>query len=209
MSAAGRITPESLLTPAQYQLQRPLQRARALSHRRRRSVGLGPAMWLQFEDEASVRYQIQEVLHAERVTERTAVQRVIRRYAHLLGDARQWRATLFVRLPGGSRQAAGQTSELQPLLGEAALHLYVGCGPRPRIAGRANPDLAAREPGRAAAVHFLCFDMNADARAALRAGEAAVLGCAHPGYAWQRRMPQALLRSLCGEPSAERCDEAG
>lgn len=192
MSASMSIVPESLLPLQQYQQQRAQQRARAIAHRRRRSLSLGPAMWLQFEDEASVRYQIQEVLRAERIVEREAVQHTIAHYAHLLGDGRQWRATLFIGLPEAARRAR----EL-PQLSEAAHHLYVGCGARPRIVAEANEDLADRHLGRPSAVHFLRFALPPELRDALSAGEGAVLGCAHPAYAWQRQLPPPLLRSLC------------
>lgn len=192
------ISPESLLPLRQYQLQRPQQRALSIAHRRRRSLALGPSMWLQFEDEASVRYQIQEVLRAERIVEREAVQHTIDHYAHLLGDGRQWRATLFI----GVAEAARRAREL-PLLSEAAHQLYVGCGALPRIVAEANEDLADRHLGRPSAVHFLRFALPPELREALPAGQGAVLGCAHPAYAWQRQMPAMLLHSLCTDLQPE------
>lgn len=195
------IAPESLLPLPQYQQQRAAQRARAIAHRRERSVHLGPAMWLQFEDEASVRYQIQEMLLAERVVERDAVQHTIEHYAHLLGGAWQWCATLFIGLPDAARRAR----EL-PQLSRAAHHLYVGCGVLPRAVAEANEDLADRHLGRPSAVHFLRFALSPELHEALSAGEAAVLGCAHPAYAWQMPLPPALLRLLCAEAQpALRC----
>lgn len=189
-----RISADSLLPLSLYQLQRTQQRSLAIAHRRRRSLGLGPVMWLQFEDEASVRYQIQEVLRAERIAEPQAVQHTIDHYAHLLGDGRQWRATLFI----GLTEAARRDREL-PVLSEAAHHVYVGCGAQPRVVAEANEDLADRHLGRPSAVHFLRFALTAEVRAALQAGEVAMLGCSHPAYAWQRRIPAALRRSLCAE----------
>lgn len=192
------ISPESLLPLRLYQLQRPQRRAAAIAHRRRRSLSLGPSMRLHFEDEASVRYQIQEVLRAERIVERDAVQHTIDHYAHLLGDGRQWRATLFI----GLAEAARRAREL-PLLSEAAHQLYVGCGVLPRIVAEANEDLAGRHLGRPSAVHFLRFVLPPELREALSAGQGAVLGCAHPAYAWQRQMPAALLHSLCADLQPE------
>lgn len=197
-----KITPESLLPLPQYQQQRAQQRAWAIAHRRRRSVCLGPSMWLQFEDEASVRYQIQEMLLAERIVERDAVQDTIEHYAQLLGDSRHWRATLFI----GVAEAGRRAREL-PQLSHAAHHLYFGCAALPRVVAQANEDLADRHLGRPSAVHFLRFALPAGVHAALSAGKAAVLGCAHPAYAWQRQLPPALLRDLCAEPQpVERSD---
>lgn len=99
-----RITAHSLLSLRSYQRQRHEQRARAIAHRRERCLTLGPDLRLQFEDETSVRHQIQEVLHIERIADTHEVQHTIDAYAHLLGDAEAWSATLFIELPDASRR---------------------------------------------------------------------------------------------------------
>jgi sirohydrochlorin ferrochelatase len=177
--------------------QRRERRCRAIAHRRERCLMLGPTMRLQFEDETSVRHQIQEVLLAERINDLAQAQQVIDGYAHLLGNGRQWKATLFIELP----EAARRDREL-PLLSLAAHHLYLGCGNWPRVVAEANEDLPDRHLGRPSAVHFLRFALPDAVAAALRAGHAAVLGCAHPGYAWQRAIPASVLERLCAEASS-------
>jgi hypothetical protein len=173
------------------------RRRQAIVHRHERCVQLGPAMRLQFEDETSVRHQVLEVLHIERVVDAATAQQVIDDYSHLLGDARQWKATLFIELP----EAAHRDREL-PQLSLAAHHLYLGCGDGPRVVAEANEDLPDRHLGRPSAVHFLRFALSQGLAAALRAGQPAVLGCAHPAYAWQRALPSALLQRLCAEAPA-------
>lgn len=187
-----RITAHSLLSLRSYQRQRREQRARAIAHRRERCLTLGPDLRLQFEDETSVRYQIQEVLLIERIADTQQVQHTIDAYAHLLGDADAWTATLFIEVPDAARRAR----EL-PVLSEAAHHLYLGCAGLPRIVAAANQDLDDRHLGRPSGVHFLRFALSAELRDALRGGSPAVLGCAHPAYAWQRTVPAPLLRRLC------------
>jgi hypothetical protein len=171
--------------------QRRERRARAIAHRRERCLLLGPAMRLQFEDETSVRHQIQEVLHAERIADAIQVRHTIDSYVHLLGDGRQWKATLFIELPEAARRAR----EL-PVLSLAAHHLYLGCTGQPRVVAAANEDLDDRHLGRPSAVHFLRFDLPDMLRAAWRSGAPALLGCAHPGYAWQRPFPAPMLQRL-------------
>ncbi|MGH8673963.1 MAG: DUF3501 family protein, partial [Burkholderiales bacterium] len=61
-----QIARESLLSLEAYARARTEFRARAIDHKRRRSVHLGEHMTLQFEDELPVRYQIQEMLRIER-----------------------------------------------------------------------------------------------------------------------------------------------
>lgn len=183
---------DSLLPLCSCPRQRRERRISAMAHRRERCLTLGPAMRLQFEDEGSVRHQIQEVLIAERVAEPTQVQHTIDCYAHLLGDGRQWMATLFIELP----EAARREREL-PLLSLAAHHLYLGCAGLPRVVAAANEDLDDRHLGRPSAVHFLRFALPDAMRNALLAGQAAVLGCAHAGYAWQCQVPAPMLQRLC------------
>ncbi len=66
-----------------------------------------------------------------------------------------------------------------------------------RVVAEANEDLADRHRGRPSGVHFLRFELPDEMRAALQAGQAATLGCAHPAYAWQRAIPPLTLRRLC------------
>ena len=193
----GRIAAHSLLPLRSYQRQRGEQRARAIAHRRERCLALGPDLRLQFEDETSVRHQIQEVLHIERITDAAAVQHTIDAYAHLLSDGREWMATLFIEVP----DAARRRREL-PLLSQAAHQVYLGCAGLPRIVADANRDLDDRHLARPSGVHFLRFALSGAVRDALRGGSPAVLGCAHPGYAWQRTMPAPLLRCLCAQLEA-------
>lgn len=187
-----RITVHSLLSLRSWQEQRREQRARASAHRRERCLMLGPDLRLQFEDETSVRHQIQEVLHIERITDPREMQHTIDAYAHLLGDADAWNATLFIEMPDASRRDRDL-----PLLSEAAHHLYLGCAGLPRVVAEANRDLADRHLGRPSGVHFLRFALGGAVCDALRSGSPVVLGCAHPGYAWQRSVPAPLLHRLC------------
>lgn len=172
--------------------QRRERRVHAVAHRRARCLLLGPAMRLQFEDETSVRHQIQEVLLAERIADPAQVQHTIDGYAHLLGNGRQWMATLFIELPD-----AGRRERELPVLSLAAHHLYLACAGLPRAVAAANEDLHDRHLGRPSAVHFLRFALPGRLRAALLDGQAAVLGCAHPGYAWQCPVPAPMLQLLC------------
>jgi hypothetical protein len=58
-SEAMTITRDSLLTLEAYAKQRKVMRAEAIAHRKLRSVALGDHLTLQFEDEQTIRRQIQ------------------------------------------------------------------------------------------------------------------------------------------------------
>ncbi|HET7298545.1 MAG TPA: DUF3501 family protein, partial [Burkholderiales bacterium] len=53
---------ESLLSLEAYAKQRSQFRAKVMEHKKRRTVHLGGNLTLQFEDELTVRYQVQEML---------------------------------------------------------------------------------------------------------------------------------------------------
>ena len=150
----------------------------------------------RFEDEQTVRYQIQEVLHAERVDDLDDAQHEIDTYAHLLPDGSSWKATLMIELPDAQERAR----EL-PHLNEAAHRLYIELPRHPRVFALANEDLPDRHLARPSAVHFLRFQFPAPLRIALLAGAGATLGCAHDQYAFRRLIPLATMERL-------RCDLA-
>ena len=62
------ITRDSLLTLEAYARARPQMKTAVIARRRLRSVHLGEHMTLQFEDETTVRYQIQEMLRVEKIS---------------------------------------------------------------------------------------------------------------------------------------------
>jgi hypothetical protein len=191
-----QIACHSLLSLTEYQRQRALLCKRIIARRRERSLVPGPAMRLQFEDEATVRHLVQEALHIERVADPLQVQQQIDTFAHLLPQGNQWKATLLIELPD-----AAQRSRDIAVLSEAAHQLYVQCRGFARVPVHANEDLADRHRSRPTAVHFLRFEPSRTLCAALYGGGGASVGCAHPGYAWQRRLAPPLLRQLVGDLS--------
>ena len=68
------ITRESLLTLEAYAKIRKSSKPEVIAHRRLRSVALGEHVTVQFEDEATIRRQIQEMLHIEKIFEEEGIQ---------------------------------------------------------------------------------------------------------------------------------------
>lgn len=166
---------------------------RVLSHKRARTLALGPHMRLAFEDRLTIEHQVQVVARAERITDPEALAREVDAYAALLPDGRSWRATLLLELPDPHQRAR----EL-PLLNEAAHQLYIDVPRLSRVRAEANEDQPDRHRSRLSAVHFLRFAWPPAVQRALLDGAAVVLGCEHPRYAWRRLVPAhtlALLRA--------------
>ncbi len=64
-----QITPDSLLTLEAYARARKDFRAKVIAHKKNRTLALGAHLTLIFEDELTIRYQIQEMLRIERIFE--------------------------------------------------------------------------------------------------------------------------------------------
>jgi hypothetical protein len=101
------ITRDSLLTLEAYSKVRKTIRAEAIAHRKLRSVALGEHITLQFEDEKTIRRQIQEMLHIEKIFDEDGIQSELEAYGPLVPDDEKTSSVHFVRfeLPKAAREA--------------------------------------------------------------------------------------------------------
>ena len=90
------ITRDSLLTLEAYARERKAFRARVLSHNRDRTVHVGEHVTLLFEDELTIRYQIQEMLRIEKTFEEAGIQDELDVYNPLVPDGRNLKATMLI-----------------------------------------------------------------------------------------------------------------
>jgi len=70
MYAMPRIERASLMNLETYARERPQFRAKVIAHKKDRTVHLGEHVTLVFEDELTIRYQVQEMLRIERIFEK-------------------------------------------------------------------------------------------------------------------------------------------
>ena len=71
-------------------------RERVLAHKKPRTVHLGEHVTLLFEDELTMRYQVQEMLRAEKIFEERGIQDEIDAYNPLIPDGRNFKATMMI-----------------------------------------------------------------------------------------------------------------
>ena len=95
----GLITRESLMSLEQYARARKDFRARVMSHKLNRKVHLGEHLTLIFEDELTMRYQIQEMLRAERIFDEEGIREELEAYNPLVPDGSNWKATMLIEYP--------------------------------------------------------------------------------------------------------------
>lgn len=189
-----KVTRESLLSLEAYARVRKEQKPSIIAHRRLRSVALGEHVRLQFEDERTIRYQIQEILRVEKIFEEEAIQDELAAYAPLVPDGTNWKATMMIEYPDEHERRR----ELARLIGVED-RLFVEVEGHPRIYAIADEDLERETAEKTSAVHFVRFEFDAAARAAVRAGAAVKIGCDHTNYPSHVTVAAETLASLAGD----------
>ena len=190
-----RITRDSLLTLEAYAKTRQDFRARVLAHKKPRTVHLGDHVTLLFEDELTVRYQIQEMLRIEKTFEDAGIQDELDAYNPLIPDGRNWKATMLVEFEDADerRRALSRLRGIED-------RVWVQVEARPRVYAIADEDLERENDEKTSAVHFVRFELTPDAIGALKSGAALSIGVDHPQYtAALRVIPEATRRALLAD----------
>jgi hypothetical protein len=165
-----------ILDPPAYGEIRATRRAEAMAWRHVRRVRLGDLVLLEFESEETLRYQAQEMLYVERVTDAALAAAEISVYERLLPTPRLLTATMLLELPDQA-QVRAELGRLDGL--HDAVRLEVG-----DVSIRAR-DIPPPEEGPTAhtvSVHFLGFDLPADAADLFAGNVTARLVADHPAY---------------------------
>ena len=188
------ITPDSLMTLEAYAKYRKANKPQIIAHRRLRSVQLGEHINLQFEDEQTIRYQIQEMLRIEKIFEEEGIQSEIEAYAPLVPDGTNWKATMLIEYIDVNERKR----ELARLIGVED-RMFVEVEGYDRVYAIADEDLDRENEQKTSAVHFVRFEFTPAMRAAVKAGAAVKLGCDHTHYPAHLQIPAETLASLAGD----------
>lgn len=173
----GVITPESLMSLEQYAKARKEFRARVIAHKKPRTVHLGSHVTLVFEDELTMRYQVQEMLRVERIFEEEGIRGELDAYNPLIPDGSNWKATMLIEYP----DPAERTAALARLIGIED-KVWVRVGAMPKCYAIADEDLERENQEKTSSVHFLRFELEPSMKQALGAGEPLAMGVDHPAY---------------------------
>ena len=188
------ITKDSLMTLEAYARARKDLKPEIIAHRRLRSVALGEHVTVQFEDERTIRYQIQEMLRIEKIFEEAGIQQEIDAYAPLVPDGTNWKATMMIEYPDPHERKR----ELARLIGVED-RMFVEVEGHARVYAIADEDLPRENEEKTSSVHFIRFELPAAARAAVIAGASVRLGCDHANYPAHLTIAPETLASLAGD----------
>ena len=183
------ITPDSLMSLEQYSKARKEFRARVLVHKKHRTIQLGDHLTLVFEDELTMRYQVQEMLRVERIFEEEGIRGELEAYNPLVPDGSNWKATMLIEYPDIEERKVA----LAQMIGIED-KVWVRIGGQRKVFAIADEDLDRENEEKTSAVHFLRFELDAAMKHELRSGEALALGVDHPAYSAVRDPAPAETR---------------
>jgi len=144
---------EELLPLDAYERSRAELRPAFMEAKRRRRVHVGEHLTFLFENTATIRYQVQEMVRAEKMTREADIRHELDTYNELLGGQGELGCTLLIELP----DPAVRDVKLREWLGLTA-HLYVALEDGTRV----RPAFDARQVGedRLSSVQYLKFDVK-------------------------------------------------
>lgn len=171
------ITRDSLLTLEAYARERADFRARVLAHKKARTVHLGHHVTLAFEDELTIRYQIQEMLRIEKTFEEAGIQDELDAYNPLVPDGTNLKATMLIEYEDVEERRAA----LAQLRGVED-RVWIRVEGADSVFAIADEDLERENAQKTSSVHFLRFELTPPMIATLKRGGALAMGVDHPAY---------------------------
>lgn len=171
------IARNSLLTLEAYARVRGDMRKRIIEHKKQRVVSLGNHLTFLFEDETTIRYQIQEMLHIEKIFDEDGIQGELAAYLPLVPDGGNLKATMQLEYESEVERRAA----LARLIGIED-KVFVQVEGEPAVYAIADEDLERENAEKTSAVHFVRFELTPQMKTCLREGAALTIGCDHPNY---------------------------
>ncbi len=177
MNNMPQIKRESLMTLEAYAKARKDFRANVIEHKKRRTVHLGDHVTLLFEDEMTIRYQVQEMLRIERIFEEEGIEDELAAYNPLVPDGMNLKSTLLIEYEDVAERAR-MLAQLKGI--EDKIWLQVAG--RSPVFAIADEDLERENDDKTASVHFLRFEFTEGMIQTLKGGADIAAGCDHPQY---------------------------
>jgi hypothetical protein len=166
-----------LLSLEQYAQQRSRLRSEVIAHKQLRNIQVGPNMTWCFEDYTTIRYQVLEMLRAERIFESDGIQGELDAYNPLIPDGNNWKVTLLVEYPDpGERRVA-----LENLIGVED-RCWIRVSEMERVFAVADEDMERENAEKTSAVHFLRFELSPSMVEAMKSGASLSIGVDHDHY---------------------------
>ncbi len=188
----NKLSRDGLYSLEKYAQLREAFRERVMAHKKHRVVAVGPNVNLYFEDRLTMHYQVQEMLHVERIFEAEGIQDELDAYNPLIPDGRNWKATFMIQY----EEPSERQKQLARLIGIED-RVWVQVDGFERVWAIADEDLERDTQEKTSSVHFLRFELSAEMAAAVKKGVAIAVGIDHERYRYSvESLPEPIRESL-------------
>jgi hypothetical protein len=172
-----KLARKDLMSLEQYATDRSRVRGEVIAHKQQRTVQVGPNMTWCFEDYITIRYQILEMLRAERIFESDGIQGELDAYNPLIPDGHNWKVTLLLEFPDPEQRRIA----LEKLIGVED-RCWIRVSEMERVFALADEDMERENSEKTSAVHFLRFELTASMVEAMKSGASLSIGVDHDAY---------------------------
>ena len=172
-----KLTRDDLWSLEEYAEQRSGFRTQVLAHKKIRQVALGDHARLHFEDQLTIKYQIQEMLRIEKVFEADGINEELDAYNPLIPDGHNWKATFMLEYADPAERAL-RLSEMVGIEDRVWLQVE-GCE---KIFPFADEDMDRATEEKTSSVHFMRYELDEHAIQSVKQGAAITAGIDHPAY---------------------------
>lgn len=188
------LTTEDIVDIARYEKERPEFRAKVIELKKHRRVPVGDLVTFVFENRDTVRFQIQEMVRAERIVVEDRIKEEVDIYNELIPGHNKLSATVFIEVT--------DKENLRPFLDKMigidkgnTTFLVIGDD---RVEAEYEGGHSKEE--RISAVHYATFDLTPDQAEALAPGGPPVkLVLDHPNYHEEATLSDDVRESLAAD----------
>jgi len=189
-----KLIKEELYSLEDYSNMRDEFRQKIRAHKGNRIVRIGENVSLHFEDYLTMRYQVQEMLRAEKIFEAAGIMEEIETYNPLIPDGSNWKATMMIQFD----EVDDRVKALAEMIGiERAT--WVQVDGFDKVSPIANEDLERETEEKTSSVHFLRFELNSDMVKAVKEGASINAGVDHAAYKQSMIVPANIRDSLAAD----------
>jgi hypothetical protein len=172
-----KLARQDLMSLEQYSSDRTRLRNEVIAHKQLRNVQVGPNMTWCFEDYTTIRYQVLEMLRAERIFESDGIQGELDAYNPLIPDGSNWKVTLLLEFPDQQERRIA----LERLIGVED-RCWIRVSEMERVFAVADEDMERENEEKTSAVHFLRFELSPSMVEAMKSGASLSIGVDHDNY---------------------------
>lgn len=191
---ATQLQRSDLMSLEQYSQQRSDFRSKVIAHKKHRRVGIGPHLFLYFEDRLTIQYQVQEMLRIEKIFESDGIEEELDAYNPLIPDGQNLKATAMLEY-----QDVEERKRQLALLRGIEDMVWIQVDDFDPVYAISNEDLERSNAEKTSAVHFMRFELEPDMIAALKSGAALKMGSSHEFYSYSTDLEQPIREALLAD----------